>query len=34
MNLDLGTIFEGFDIAAVVTGLIKLLTDLIGGFLA
>lgn len=34
MGFDLSAIFEGFDIVAVVTGLIQLVTDLIGGFLA
>lgn len=34
MGFDLSALFEGFDIVAVVQGLIKLVTDLIGGFLA
>ena len=34
MGLDLSAIFEGFDIVAVVTSLIQLVTDLIGGFIA
>lgn len=34
MGLDLSALFEGFDILAVVQGLIKIVTDLIGGFLA
>lgn len=31
MDLNLGAIFEGFDFAALLQGLIKLVTDLIGG---
>ena len=34
MGLDLSAIFEGFDIVGVITGLIQLITDLIGGFIA
>jgi hypothetical protein len=34
MGFDITSIFEGFDIVAVVQGLIKLITDLVGGFLA
>ena len=34
MSLDLSTLFEGFDIVALVTGLVQLVMDLIGGFIA
>ncbi len=34
MGFDLSALFEGFDVVAVITGLIQLVTDLIGGFLA
>ena len=33
MGLDFSALFEGFDIVAVVTGLIDLVMGLVGGFL-
>jgi hypothetical protein len=33
MGLNLDALFEGFDIMAIVNTLVKLVTDLIGGFI-